>query len=266
VDPLVVSSYTLGVDVSFADRVRVAAGAGFAGIGLRAENYLAARAAGLTDADMLAVLDEHAIRVMEVEYLTGWGAEGDGDDAKERTVFHMARLFEVGHMNAGLLEKPPLPDVVTGFAALCRRAGDLVVALEFMPYSGVPDLGTAWEIVRAADRLNARLLVDAWHWTRAGMTPADLHPVPADRIVGIQLCDVGERPMKPLRQESLHHRLPPGRGYGDVVGMLRLLWAKRVEALISVEVISDELVAAGLPVAAATSMDAARVVLAASRG
>jgi hypothetical protein len=36
--PLVVSSYTLGTEVSFGDRVRAAATAGFDGIGLRAEN------------------------------------------------------------------------------------------------------------------------------------------------------------------------------------------------------------------------------------
>jgi sugar phosphate isomerase/epimerase len=168
-------------------------------------------------------------------------------------------------MNAGLLEKPPITEVIDGFAALCRRAGDLMVGLEFMPYSGVPDLGTAWKILESADQANAGLLVDAWHWTRSGMTPEDLATVPAKRIVGIQLCDVGERPMDPLRGESLHHRLPPGRGYGDVVGMLRALWAKRVDALVSVEVISDDLVAQGLPVAAATVMDAATEVLAASR-
>ena len=33
--PLVVSSYTLGTEVSFPDRVRAAARAGFTGIGLR---------------------------------------------------------------------------------------------------------------------------------------------------------------------------------------------------------------------------------------
>jgi sugar phosphate isomerase/epimerase len=53
---------------------------------------------------------------------------------------------------------------------------------------------------------------------------------------------VQAEPMTPLRMESLHHRLPPGRGYGDVPGMLRALAAHGVGArLISVEIISDEL-------------------------
>ena len=37
--------------------------------------------------------------------------------------------------------------ITEAFAALCDRAGDdLTVALEFMPYSGVPDLATAWQV------------------------------------------------------------------------------------------------------------------------
>ena len=55
------------------------------------------------------------------------------------------------------------------------------------------------------------------------MTPADLDPVPADRIVAVQLCDVAEHPMEPLRAESLGHRLPPGQGWGDAVGLVRAL-------------------------------------------
>ncbi|HEY3263219.1 MAG TPA: sugar phosphate isomerase/epimerase [Pseudonocardiaceae bacterium] len=263
--PLVISSYTLGTEASFEERVRAAAAAGFAGIGLRAENYVDARRAGLDDAAMHAVLREHGMTVMEVEYLTGWGTEGDRDAAqqeKERTVFHLARTFGVGHLNAGLLEKPPLDAVPAAFGALCRRAGELTVALEFMPYSGVPDLATAWAVVDRCGEPNSALLVDAWHWTRSRAAPDDLGPVPAERIVSIQLCDVAAEPMPVPRQESLHHRLPPGRGFGDVAGMLRALRDHGVRpVVIAVEVISDELVARGVDGAARTVMAAAREVL-----
>ena len=70
--PLVLSSYCLGTSVSFADRVRIAAGAGFAGIGLRAENYWDAQRAGLDDASMLEILGTHGVRLAEVEYVTDW--------------------------------------------------------------------------------------------------------------------------------------------------------------------------------------------------
>ena len=265
--PLVVSSYTLGTEVGFEDRVRAAAAAGYDGIGLRAENYWDALAAGLDDTAMRETAAEHGVPILEVEYITTWGTPEDRDAAqqkKEQTVFHMARAFGVHHLNTGLLEKLPLDVMTEAFAALCDRAGgDLTVALEFMPYSGVPDLATASKIIDDADRTNGALIVDVWHWARAGMTAADLDSVPADRIVSVQLCDVLRTPMEPMRTESLGHRLPPGEGYGDAVGLVRALQTSGVRPhLVAVEVISDELVAQGVGHAANTVAAAARKVLA----
>jgi sugar phosphate isomerase/epimerase len=262
VAPLVVSSYTLGTEVGFLERVRAAAAAGFEGIGLRAENY---RDAGLGDAELLAVAEQHGVPILEVEYVTAWGTPADRDEAqrhKEQTVFHMARAFGVRHVNAGLLETLPLDVMTDAFAALCRRAGpDLTVALEFMPYSGIPDLATAWRIVEEVP--NGALIIDNWHWARSGQKPADLDEVPPERIVSVQLCDVRAEPMEPLRAESLGHRLPPGQGHGDTVGLVRALAAHGVTpAVMAVEVISDELVARGVDVAAQVAADAARRVLA----
>jgi len=267
--PLVVSSYTLGTEVGFEDRVRAAAAAGYDGIGLRAENYWDALAAGLDDTAMRETAAEHGVPILEVEYITTWGTPEDRDAAqqkKEQTVFHMARAFGVQHLNTGLLEKLPLDVMTEAFAALCDRAGgDLTVALEFMPYSGVPDLVTASKIIDDADRTNGALIVDVWHWARAGMTPADLDPVPADRIIAVQLCDVLEHPMEPLRAESLGHRLPPGQGYGDAVGVVRALRDKGVQPrVVTAEVISDDLVSRGIDSAAQITADAAREVLTAA--
>ena len=264
--PLVISSYSLGTEVSFPERVRAAAGAGFDGIGLRAENYWDAAAAGLDDSALADIVARHGVRILEVEYLTAWGTAADRDQAqqaKEQTVFHLARTFGVRHLNAGLLEHLPVEVIIEAFAALCDRAGpDLTVALEFMPYSGVPDLAMAWQVLSGAGRANSALIVDVWHWARAGMTPADLDPVPADRIVSVQLCDVLERPMDPPRAESLGHRLPPGHGYGAAPGVVRALHGKGVHPrIVAVEVISDDLVSQGVDVAAHTVAGAAREVL-----
>jgi sugar phosphate isomerase/epimerase len=110
---------------------------------------------------------------------------------------------------------------------------------------------------------NGGLIIDNWHWARAGQQPGDLAEVPAERIVSVQLCDVRAEPMDPLRAESLGHRLPPGHGYGDTVGLVRALAAHGVApAVMAVEVISDELVARGVDVAAQVTADAAREVLA----
>ena len=262
-----ISSYTLGTEVGYRQRVRAAAAAGFDGIGLRAENYWAAMEEGLTGADMADIAAAAGTPVLEVEYLTAWGTAADrgpSQQHKEQSVFEMARTFGVTHLNAGLLEKLPLPQIIDAFGALCDRAGDeLTIALEFMPYSGIPDLSTAWQIIDRAGRANAGLIVDVWHWSRAGMTTDDLTPVPAARIISVQLCDVRAEPMTPLRSESLGHRLPPGQGHGDAAGLVRALDRHGVRPkVVAVEVISDELVAAGVESAASISADAARRVLA----
>ena len=69
--------------------------------------------------------------------------------------------------------------------------------------------------------------------------------------------------MEPLRAGSLGYRLPPGKGHGDTLGLVRGL-AKRgvTPTLMAVEVISDELVARGVDIAAQVSADAAREFLA----
>jgi sugar phosphate isomerase/epimerase len=102
--PLVISSLSLGAEVPFAERVALAAEAGFAGIGLSAKNYWDALASGLTDSDMSEILDRHGVQVQEVEYLFEWATrvEGEVPQAMEATIFHVARTFGVGHVNAGL--------------------------------------------------------------------------------------------------------------------------------------------------------------------
>ena len=58
-NPITVSSWTLGDQCKFEDRVIAAKEAGYEGIGLRAETYVDALNEGLHDKDILAILDKH---------------------------------------------------------------------------------------------------------------------------------------------------------------------------------------------------------------
>jgi sugar phosphate isomerase/epimerase len=261
---LTLSSLTLGRHVGFEERVAVAARAGFTGIGLRAEDYLEAIESGMDDAGMQTVLDHHGVAVTEVELLAGWGTEADGragQREREETIFHVARTFGADHVNAALFPKRPSGSVVHAFRQLCRRARDQRVALEFMPFSGLPDPAAAWYVVAGAGSPNAGLLVDAWHWSRARASVEDLARIPAERIFAVQLSDVGPVPHPDLRAETLHHRLPPGEGCGDVAAMVAALRELGVDAMVSVEVMSDDLLAQGLQVTADRVLAAARAVL-----
>ncbi|MCB2355710.1 sugar phosphate isomerase/epimerase family protein [Clostridium estertheticum] len=265
--PITISSFTLGTEVSFRDRVRCAAKAGFEGIGLRAENYIDAKNAGVTDDEMFLILDEYNMKVTEVEYITMWARAEDRtteQQEKEKVIYHMARLFNVKHINCGLMEKLPENEIAVALSELCDRAGEIIIGLEFMPYSGVPDLATAWNIVKACNRSNAMLILDTWHWVRANQTYDMIKYVPADKIVSVQICDVQKTalPLEILRNESMHDRLFPGEGFGDTVGFIKMIKDYGVNPrVIGVETISDSKVATGIEAAANGAFASAKKVL-----
>lgn len=263
--PIAISSYTLGEVVSFEDRVKYAKDAGFDGIGLRAENYVDAKKSGLSDDDMLDILKKYDMKVSEVEYITQWGREEDRTEAqqkKEKTIYHMADLFGVKHINCGLLEKLPVDEITKALCELCDRAGDKIIGLEFMPYSGVPDIKTAWKVVKDSGRDNAMLILDTWHWARANQTAEDLKDVPAEKVVSIQVCDVLETPYEKLRDESLHDRVVPGEGFGNTVEFVKIIKEHGINPrVIGVESMSDSMIEKGLDVTAGKTFSATKKVL-----
>lgn len=266
--PITISSWTLGDKCSFQERVSAAKAAGYEGLGLRAETYADALAEGLQDQDLLTILDQYYMRVTEVEYITQWADENRSYEQKykEQVCFHMCDLFGVQHINCGLLETYPLDHTAQKLKELCRRAGKRLIALEPMPYSGVPTLAAAWEIVQASGCSNAGLLLDLWHWVRA-QQPLDgrlLEEIPADRIVSLQIDDVLPRPYASsvLRDESMHDRLAPGTGCGRTADFVQMFRAKGVQpAVLGVEVISDALLQEGVPAAAQYTYACTRKVL-----
>ena len=104
--PITVSSWTLGDQCTFEERVKAAKEAGFEGIGLRAETYVDALNEGLFDADILAILEKYDMKVTEVEYIVQWAEDHRSYEQKykEQMCFHMCELFGVNHINCGLME------------------------------------------------------------------------------------------------------------------------------------------------------------------
>lgn len=267
--PLTISSWTLGDQCTFEERVAAAKAAGFEGIGLRAETYVDALNEGLFDADLLAILDKYGMKVTEVEYIVQWCEEHRSYEQKykEQMCFHMCELFGVSHINCGLMEDYSVEYTAQKLRELCQRAGKYAIGVEPMPYSGLPDVKKAWEVVKASGCDNAKLILDSWHYIRAGQ-PYDLsvlEGIPADKIVSIQINDVQAHPYAKsiLRDESMHDRMLPGTGSGDTAGFVKLIRDKGVQpAVIGVEVISDEILSHGVAQAARENYEAARALLA----
>src|SRR5205807_4165049 len=69
-----------------------------------------------------------------------------------------------------------LPILAEGVAALCRRAAerDLTIVLEFVPYTGLPDLAFTQQVVEASGQPNCALMLDVFHFDRTGGSAADI--------------------------------------------------------------------------------------------
>ena len=265
--PLTISSYTLGTKVTFEERVIAAKNAGYEGIGLRAENYIAALQEGLHDEDILNILKKHNMKVTEVEYITLWADDERTleQQMKEQICFKMCELFDVKQINCGLMENYSIEHTAQKLKELCLRAGDIIIGVEPMPYSGIPDLEKGWKVVEASGCDNAKIILDTWHWVRANQ-PFEkvIDMIPEDKIVSVQINDVQARPYakEVLRDESMHDRVAPGCGYGDTAGFCKMLQKKGVKPnAVGVEVICDEYVEKGVDFAAKYTYDNAVKVL-----
>lgn len=278
-DELICSHFTLTgapgrepARFGFRERCEAAAAAGFSGIGLLGLDHAQANADGLSDAEMAAILSDHDLRVAEVEFVLDWSAGPDEPDRQavcrflEDSVWAVADAFAPRVVSVGELvgpERMPTPDVVVErFAGLCDRAAahGLLVALEFMPWSGIPDLATAAEIVRAADRPNAGINLDAWHWFR-GTPSAEALRKAADRIFVLQLDDADARPVGLLEDDTVLRRRYPGEGAFDLVGLLVLVRDAGIDVPVSIEILSTEHHALPVGEAARRAYDSGRRVI-----
>lgn len=249
--PITISSWTLGETCLFEERVKAAKAAGYEGVGLRAETYVDALNEGLTDQDILDILAKYDIAVTEVEYIVQWAEEKRSYEQKykEQMCFHMCRLFNVGHINCGLMENYSIEYTAQKLKELCGRAGDLIIGVEPMPYSGLPDFDKAYAVVEASGCENAMLILDTWHWVRADQPYRKLTAQQAAKVISIQINDAYERPYASaiLRDESMHDRLAPGTGAKDTVGFVKMIKDAGISPkVIGVEVISDAILAQGL--------------------
>jgi sugar phosphate isomerase/epimerase len=256
-DDLVLCSGTLRRGIPFAERVAAASGAGFAAISMWGRDYAAARAEGWTDADMCTMLDAHGLVVAEIDPAWWWlpGAsevhvplELDDQDVfrfGEDELFAMADALGARSLNAVDVFGGPwdLDGAAEAFARLCRRAAehDLLVHIEWLPWSKIPDLDTALEIVQSAGQANGGLNIDAWHFARSGTELEQLRQVDGALILGIQLDDGPVEAEPDLIEATLHRRVLPGEGGFDLGGLVQALTVTGTKAPVGVEVFSDRL-------------------------
>jgi sugar phosphate isomerase/epimerase len=254
----------------FEVRVAAAVDAGYRAIGLFESDYSAMIAAGADDDELRRILDRHGVVVAEIEFFFDWAhddALAARSSAMRDTLVHMADAFRPHHVSLGEVrgpeELPPLDVVAARFGAVCDRLAPYGVdaLLEFLPWSGIPDIATSADIVERAGRDNGGIYLDVWHYFRGSSSLEQLAAVDPRRIRAIALSDAAAPRGDPV-EDTTRRRLLPGDGEFDLVGLLTAVRALGVEASMGVEVLSERQAAMDPAQAARTSFDAAVRVLA----
>jgi sugar phosphate isomerase/epimerase len=239
----------------FTERLRLAAASGFAGLSMWESDYLGARAEGYSDADLRGALADHGIEIAELDALTRWlpgeddAVPSDWTTSFEEKDFYAvadalgARSINVVDLGAG--RTISVDAAAEAFAGVCDRAKEhgLLVHIEFLPWSNIPDIESAWEIVREAGRANGGVLLDTWHLLRSGGTPESLMGIPRDRVYAIQVSDAPAVAELNLMEETMARRLLPGEGAARVRDVLEVLSDGGCTAPVGVEVFSSALAA-----------------------
>jgi sugar phosphate isomerase/epimerase len=241
---------TVGLDCPLDERIDAALSGGFEALSTspREATFLRESGMKLTDAAHRARSEGVPILVLDAVYswLRPSDAFGEDQPLSVEDFLRLASEMGVQFINAlAMRRRDDLSTdlVVERFAHLCHLASDIgcQVHLEFEPHSRLPDLASAWEIVRLAGCENGGVLFDSWHFFRGNADFQALESIPGARIFACQISDGATARVGHWSQEMLHHRLLPGDGVFDLTRAIRCLSASGGLTLCGPEVLSDEL-------------------------
>jgi sugar phosphate isomerase/epimerase len=241
---------TVGLDRPLDERMDAALGAGFGALSTspREAMFLREKGVKLTDAARRARSAGVPMLVLDAVYswLRPSDAFGGSEPTSVEDCLHMASEMGVQFINAiAMRRRDDLSTelIAERFAHLCHRASDIgcKIHLEFEPHSLVPDIVSAWEIVRLAGCENGGVLFDSWHFFRGNPDFQALESIPGERIFSCQISDGTAERVGHWSEEMLHHRLLPGDGVFDLARAIRCLSDSGGLTLCGPEVLSDEL-------------------------
>ena len=270
--------WTVG-EADFATLVDIAAAHGFHSISVSPYAFAQALEAGWTESAMTDRLADAGITVSMVDALTevfpgvpspsqldpavraALGVavvEAPGREMGLRAAAALgARSVNVTHY---LGVPTPFDALADALADVSRDAADLglLVCVEFIPKTSIPDITSAQRLVEVSGAHNARVLLDTWHHARSGGTLDDVRALPPGAIGAIQLSDRVAPEDRPTGSVFAGRWLP-GAGSLPLVDIVAASLGNSPDLTIDVEVINtdfasmttDEIVAAAARAATA---------------
>lgn len=234
---------TLG-NPPFDELLNIAAEQGVDGLSLWQPYLLEQQAAGWTLESMREQLSKQGVKVALVEACMRWSQAGGFDaaaQAEAQAVADLALALDAPQVLAVNLEAPAALEVMEdSFQALCAYLASrgLRCAVEFMPWTGIPDLATTQRLLHAAQDYRPQVMLDSWHVFRGTTTLAEIAALPADSVTALQLNDFQGDGSQPSNfAETMSQRCLPGQGWFDLPGLVRALRASGSQAPLTVELI-----------------------------
>jgi sugar phosphate isomerase/epimerase len=240
---------------SLTERLQAAQAGGFTHMSVFPIDYRGWRSQGMSALQIRQQIKQAGIRVLAVDPFVQWvpnfsipnwyPADYRGFiEFSEAQILEIAQELEAEAINCveGLAQDHPREVLVERFGSFADRAKarGLRVTLEFMPISSIKDLSAGWAIVKGANRDNAGLCFDTWHYFRSTPDDALLQSIPGDRIFEVQLADaLTALQGKDLTDDLLRFRKLPGQGELPIARIVPILKRQGAWRSVGPEVFAD---------------------------
>ncbi|MFV0493429.1 MAG: sugar phosphate isomerase/epimerase family protein [Pseudorhodobacter sp.] len=146
------------------------------------------------------------------------------ETAAELGASRMSCLGYEPAIGPGCMQPGEEPEHLARICALAAEFG-LLIGVEFMLFRSIRTMQAARKIILQSEAPNVRIILDALHCHRSGLTPEALAALEPDLISHLQLCDAAKK--RPdadrLVDEARAERLMPGEGVIPLRQMLRAL-------------------------------------------
>ena len=222
----------------FREHVEAAVAGGFTSLVVSTDTIDEAAQSGLSLPEMKRIAEDAGVPIRHYDSLTAWApirlpswaparmrARFDVSLARALDICDLLCVTNIVAVAAFPRNSVDQERLIEGFADLCdlvAKAG-IRVELEFMPILGVPDLATAWDIVRGATRNNSGLMLDTWHFVKSGSSIELLRSIPGEYLRSIQLSDgYADLRGKDLFEDMIQWREFPGEGELPVLDLFKI--------------------------------------------
>lgn len=244
---------TVSVSGTFRDKLAAIAAAGFDGVEIFEQDFLAS---DHTPAEVGRMVRDHGLEITLFQPFRDF--EGLPEPHRSRAFARARRKFDLMNelgTDLVLICSSVHPEAMGGIdraAADFHDLGEIAAAQGIrVGYEAlcwgrhVSDHRDAWEVVRRADHPNVGLILDSFHTLGRKIDPDTIRAIPGDRIFFVQLADAPAIEMD-LLYWSRHFRNMPGEGDLDVTGFVRAIAATGYAGPLSLEIFNDQF-RAGLP-------------------